>query len=67
MNRIDFVRLYTGHDYGVWADIVYKSRRVRTVKIHDIPQTVSVFMVNADCRMQDDSIHGVELIYEMEV
>ena len=43
-SRIEFVRIYKWYGGAETADIVYKTKRVRTVPIKDMPKTAVRFV-----------------------
>ena len=62
-NAIKFVRVY--NRYGTqYADIVYRSNRVRTEQFENIPKTAADFIANGTAREQyDRTLKRAEIIY----
>ena len=62
-NAIKFVRVY--NRYGTqYADIVYRSNRVRTEQFENIPKTATDFIANGTAREQyDRTLKRTEIIY----
>ena len=64
MGKIKFVRLYTFYREDMF-DVVYKSGRVVSYRLPDLPRTVVQFVVNAENRTEqyDPVFKRWEMLY----